>query len=475
MKRVVIIGAGIGGLSTALSLEEGAVLKGKELEIILLERKERIGGNILSEKVDGFLVEGGPDCFLSEKPWAMELAKKLGLGEKLLPTNQISKTTFVLSGGKLHELPEGVILMIPTRIMPFLRSSLISFFGKIRMGLEIFIPKKKGDADESLGDFVTRRLGKEALDKIAEPLIAGIHGGNPSSMSVRASFPKFVQMEEQYGSLIRGMIAKMGKMKSAQKSAGGKAKGPRMTMFMTLKDGLFELVDKLTARLEMTTIKTGVSVSAIGSKDGGYEVIIEGGETISCDAVVVATPAYAAAGILGGIDKELSELLSTIPYVSTATVSLGFKKSDIKTGLNGFGFVIPKKENKRIMAASFVSVKFAHRAPDDSVLIRCFVGGAKNEDLVFLSDEKIAEIVAEDLKEIIGIEAEPIFRRIFRWHKAMPQYVIGHEERVASLEERVDKYPGLYLAGSAYHGVGISDCIRMGEERAREVLDHIGI
>lgn len=485
MKRVVIIGAGIGGLSTALSLEQGAVLKGKALEIILLERKERIGGNIRTERTDGFLIEGGPDCFLSEKPWAMALAKELGLGDKLLPTNEKNKKTFVLSDGRLHELPEGVILMIPTKVMPFLRSSLISFVGKIRMGLEIFIPKKKTDEDESLGDFVTRRLGKEALDKIAEPLIAGIHGGDPKSMSVRASFPKFVQMEQQYGSLIRGMIAKMSKMRGAKKPSGGEGDGKgvgqegapkqRVTMFMTLKDGLFELVEKLVARLEMTSIRSGVSVSAVDSKEDGYEVQIEGGEIIDCDAVVVATPAYAAAGLLSALDRELSELLTTIPYVSTATVSLGFKKSDIKNKLNGFGFVIPKKEGKRIMAASFVSMKFAHRAPDDSVLIRCFVGGAKNEDLVFLGDDKIAQIVSEDLKDILGLEAEPILRRIFRWHKAMPQYTIGHQERVASIEELVDGHRGLYLAGSAYHGVGISDCIRMGEERAKEVLDHLGI
>ncbi|MEE9543199.1 MAG: protoporphyrinogen oxidase, partial [Thermodesulfobacteriota bacterium] len=207
----------------------------------------------------------------------------------------------------------------------------------------------------------------------------------------------------------------------------------------------------------------------------GYEVIIEGGEKISCDSVVVATPAYAAAGILTELDRELSVMLNTIPYVSTATVSMGFKKKDIKIALDGFGFVIPRSENKRIMAASWVSVKFLHRAPDDSVLIRCFVGGAKNEETVFLSDDKVSEIVQEDLKDIMGIEAEPVFKRIFRWHKAMPQYIIGHEERVAALEERVEKHPGLYLSGSAYHGVGISDCIRMGEETAAKVLNHLGI
>ena len=484
MKRVVIIGAGIGGLSAALNLEQKAVLKGKGLEIVLLERKERIGGNIRSERVDGFLVEGGPDCFLSEKPWTMELCKKLGLGNKLLPTNEANKRTYVLSGGRLHELPEGVILMVPTKVMPFLRSSLISVPGKIRMGLEYFVPKKKSGEDESLGDFVTRRLGKEALDKIAEPLIAGIHGGDPGTMSVRASFPKFVKMEEQYGSLIRGMLAKMRQMQGARKSTassqpGGRggatgAKG-RVTMFMTLKDGLSELVEKLVERLEMTTIKIGVSVSRVEVKDNGYQVIIEGGEIIQCDSVIVATPAYAASGILTELDKELSAMLNTIPYVSTATVSLGFKKKDIKMALDGFGFVIPREENKRIMAASWVSVKFPYRAPDDSVLIRCFVGGAKNEEMVFLSDEKIARVVMEDLKEIMGIEAEPVFKRIFRWHKAMPQYTIGHEERVAALEERVDKYPGLYLSGSAYHGVGLSDCIRMGEETAAKVLDHLNI
>lgn len=487
MKKVVIIGAGIGGLSAALNLEQKAMLKGKGLEIVLLERKERIGGNIRSEKADGFLIEGGPDCFLSEKPWTMELCKKLGLADKFLPTNEANKKTFVLSGGKLHDLPEGVILMIPTKVMPFLKSSLISWPGKIRMGLEFFIPKKKGKEDESLGDFVTRRLGKEALDKIAEPLIAGIHGGSPSTMSVRASFPKFVQMEEQYGSLIKGMLAKMRKMQGARKTAASKgskgaggagaAGGPklRMTMFMTLKDGLSELVEKIVERLEMTTIKTGVSVSRVEACDAGYRVIIEGGEVIDCDSVIVATPAYAASGIVEEIDKELGSLLNSIPYVSTATVSLGFKKSDIKMDLNGFGFVIPKQENKRIMAASWVSVKFPYRAPDDSVLIRCFVGGAKNEEMVFLSDEKIAQVVKEDLKDIMGIEAEPVVRRIFRWHKAMPQYTIGHEERVAALEARADKYPGLYLSGSAYHGVGISDCIRMGEETSVKVLDHLDI
>ncbi len=480
MKKVVVIGGGIGGLSTALSIEEEAVQKGLGLQVTLLERKERLGGNIRTEKADGFLIEGGPDCFLSEKPWAMELCKKNGLGEKLLTTNDKDKKTFVLSGGKLHELPEGVILMVPTRIIPFMTSSLISFFGKIRMGLELFIPRKKTDDDECLGDFVRRRLGQEALDKIAEPLVAGVHAGDPRTMSVKASFPKFVQMEAEYGSLIRGMIARMGQMrkmvaarKSAEKSGDGSAPKPKVTMFMTLKDGLGELVDSIVERLEMTTIKTGVNASAVVKTASGYEVRLEGGETIECDSVVIAAPAYAASALIADLDKETSELLSTIPYVSTATVSLGYKKKDIKHPLNGFGFVVPKAENRGIMAASWVSVKFAGRAPDDSVLIRCFVGGSKKEELVFASDEQIEKLVRDDLNDIMGIEGEPVVKRIFRWHKAMPQYTIGHIERVSSIEEKIAKYPGLYLGGSAYHGIGISDCIRIGEETAKKAVTYI--
>ncbi len=479
MKKVVIIGAGIGGLSTALSLEEEAVKKGVGLEITLLERKERIGGNIRTEKVDGFLIEGGPDCFLSEKPWAMELCKRIGLGDKLLTTNDKFKKTFVLSGGRLHELPEGVILMVPTRVIPFLKSSLISFGGKIRMGLEMFVPRKKTTEDESLGDFVKRRLGREALDKIAQPLVAGIHAGDPDTMSVRATFPKFVQMEQEYGSLIKGMIARMGAMRKRAAGGGkdGKTGGvagkPKVSMFMTLSGGLSTLVEAITARLQMTTIKTGVNVVNVVEREGGYSVEIEGGDKLSADVVIIAAPAYAAANLLATLDKKLSELLTTIPYVSTATVSLGYDIKDIKLPLTGFGFVVPKAEGRRIMASSWVSVKFAGRAPDGSVLIRCFVGGAKNEEAVFFSDEEIKKIVTEELADIMSIEGEPKVTRIFRWHKAMPQYTIGHEERIAVIDECVAARRGLYLGGSAYHGIGISDCIRIGEETAKKVFGYI--
>ncbi|MCC6502203.1 MAG: protoporphyrinogen oxidase [Deltaproteobacteria bacterium] len=473
MKRVVVIGGGIAGLSAVWSLREHR--SNEEFEVVLLERGERFGGNIRTERSEGFLIEGGPDCFLSEKPWAMELIKRLGLADKLLPTNDKNRKTFVLSGGKLHVLPEGVILMIPTRILPLATSSLISWPGKIRMAMELFIPKKKDSSDESLGEFVRRRLGKEALDKIAEPLVAGVHAGDPETMSVRASFPKFVQLEEDSGSLIKGMVRKMASMHKARKPAAGATGGqkPRITMFMTMRDGLSELIDTLTSRLskmDRTSLRTGAAVSTIEKKDGRYLVTLEGGEKMDADALVVAAPAWAASNLLAGVDQGLSDKLRTIPYVSTATVSIAFRKKDIKHPLNGFGFVVPKVEKRRIMAATWTSVKFSHRAPDDSVLIRCFVGGSKNAELVDLDDAAMVKMVKEELRDIMGIEAEPVLTRVFRWRKSMPQYTIGHDERVKWIDERVASIPGLYLAGSAYHGIGISDSIRYGEVVAKKII-----
>lgn len=476
MKRVVVIGGGIAGLAAAYSLREHRKPGDKDFEIVLIERSSALGGNIRTEKTGGFLIEGGPDCFLSEKPWAMELCKRIGLEDELLNTNEANRKTFVLSGGKLHELPEGVILMIPTRIMPLATSSLISIPGKIRMGLEVFIPRKKDKGDETLGSFVRRRLGAEVLDKIAEPLVAGVHAGDPETMSVRASFPKFVQLEEEHGSLIKGMLKRMELMKKTHRAPGALPK-KKVTMFLTLKGGLSDFVNTLVRKIEgfgNTHIKKGLSVKSVLPVDGGYEVIFEGGEpSLRADAVVVAAPAYAASAVLSDLDKALSEKLLTIPYVSTATVSIAFKKKDVAHPLNGFGFVVPKVEKRGIMAATWTSVKFSHRAPDDSVLIRCFVGGAKNMELVSLSDEEMIKMVRKELREIMGIEAEPVLAKVFRWINSMPQYTVGHEERIASIEEMVSRHPGLYITGSAYHGIGISDSIRNGEVVAKKIIHQL--
>lgn len=479
MKRAVIIGGGIAGLATAYSIREHQEARGEDpadLEVVILEKKDRVGGNIRTDRVDGFLIEGGPDCFLSEKPWALELCKRIGLSERLMPTNDEQRKTFVLSGGALHELPEGVILMVPTRILPLAASSLLSAKGKLRMAMEYFVPKKEDPGDESLGEFVRRRLGKETLDKIAEPLVAGVHAGDPETMSVNASFPKFVQMEQEYGSLMKGMLKRMSKARKAAKAkAASGGEGKRPTMFMTLEGGLSEMIETLVGRIEgfgNTTIRTGVGVRKVEKKGKGYVVDLDG-ETIEADTVTVAAPAWAASEVVKAMDRELSEKLLTIPYVSTATVSVAYKKDQVPHPLNGFGFVVPKIENRRIMASTWTSVKFNHRAPEDSVLMRCFVGGAKNTDLVSLNDDEMVRLVTEELRDILGIEAEPLVARVYRYINAMPQYTIGHIERVEWIDDQVATHPGLYLTGSAYHGIGIADSVRNGELVAKKILHYL--
>ncbi|MFQ5464810.1 MAG: protoporphyrinogen oxidase, partial [Thermodesulfobacteriota bacterium] len=409
-KRVVIIGGGISGLAAAYSIREHESASGSVAtpypEVLLIEKGDRIGGNIRTERIDGFVVEAGPDCFISEKPWAMALCKRIGLEERLLPTNDEFRKTYVLSRDRLHELPEGVILMIPTRMLPLATSTLISIPGKIRMALEYFIPKKKDPGDESLGAFVRRRLGSEALEKIAEPLIAGIHSGDPDAMSIRSTFPKFVELEEEHGSLIRGMLKRMARMKKSRgKQAAGKpppgAPKKKVTMFMSLEGGMGELVTTLTARLAAfkdTRVLTRVVASKVVKRGEKYEITVEGGEPIEADCVVIAAPAFAAAPLVEDLDSPLAEKLRTIPYVSTATVSVAFRAEDVTHPMDGFGFVIPRVENRRIMASTWTSVKFSHRAPEGTVLIRCFVGGAKRSELVSLNDTELIRLVREELR-----------------------------------------------------------------------------
>lgn len=472
-KKIVIIGAGISGLSTAYFLKENSA---EDLDITIIEKKSTLGGNINTQKFDGYLVEGGPDSFLSEKPWAMALCKRIGLTEELLPTNAEHQKTYIYSKKKLHPMPEGLILMIPTKVMPLAYSSLLSIPGKIRMGLELFIPKRKSTSDESFGHFVQRRLGKEALNKIAEPFIAGVHGGDPNKMSIKASFPKFVAMEQEDGSLIKGMIKRMANFK---KMAEGKRASDnpnnneakiRITMFMSLKGGMTTLVDTLLTKIKDAKIRTETTVTDISASDGGYTVAIEGEDSIKADSVVICTPAYSASTIFRSLNRSLHEKLLTIPYASTSTISMSFKRSQIKKSIDGFGFVVPKAEGKRIIGSTWSSIKWAGRAPDDELLLRCFVGGSLHEKLLEKTDEEVMTMVLEDLKSIMDIEGEPVMSRMFRYKKAMPQYTIGHEERVEGIEFELKEHQGLFLTGSAYHGIGISDTVREAESTAKKVL-----
>ncbi len=475
-KKIVIIGGGISGLATAYSLEEKAEREGKSVSITLIEKKNQIGGNILTERVGNFLIEGGPDCFLSEKPWAIQLCERLGMGESLLRTNDEYRRTYIYWNGRLREMPEGIMLMIPTRFFPILKSDLFSLAGKLRMGLELFIPKRKSGGDESLSEFVRRRLGQEIVERVAEPLVAGVHAENPDTMSIKSRFPRFVQMEEEYGSLIKGMIAKRRIMLNPPQppfdKGGNRGISPKWTMFMTLKNGLDELPLTIVKALKMTTIITNKEVSEI-NKVSGYKICLKNGDTVDADVVIFATPSYETGRLLRGLNSSLSDQLDTIPYVSTATISLAYKKDSISHPMNGFGFLVPRVENRRIMGASWVSRKFSYRTPDDSILIRCFIGGSRNEELVSLDDKDMLKMIREELKDIMGISAEPILTRIYRWEKAMPQYTIGHDERVSKIEESISKYPDIFVTGSAYRGGGISECIKNAQLTAESVLNHL--
>ena len=466
MKRVAIIGSGVSACACGVALRE------KGIDFTIFEKEASPGGKLLTEKLDGYLVEGGPDSFLPEKYWTVDLIKKVGLEDELLCTNDEFKGTYIYSGGRLHRLPEGVMLMVPTMIMPLLKSSLISWPGKIRMGLEFFLPAKKDASDESLAQFVTRRLGKECLEKIAEPLVAGIHTSNPDNMSILAIFPRFVDMERKYGSLIKGMLAALKKIPAPDPSK------KTMTYFMSLKGGMQQLTDTCIALIGKERIRTNSEINKVVKTKNGYRLLLNGkngqGELFDergefFDEVVLTTPAYVTSELVRDLDPELSERLLAMKWSSTAIISIAFKKEDIKVKLPGFGFIVPKVENRRINATSWSSIKWSFRAPDDCLLLRSFVGGGHHEELLFEDDASLISIVLQELRQIAGIDAKPIFSKVYRWVKGMPKYTVGHLERLAKLDELKARHSGLHLIGCSYRGIGIGDCVKSGFDAAAQI------
>lgn len=460
MKRVAIIGSGVSACACAVALKE------RDIDFTMFEKEPVPGGKLLTEALDGFTVEGGPDSFLPEKYWSVDLIRKVGLEDELLCTNDEFKGTFIYSGGRLHRLPEGVMLMVPTMIMPLLKSSLISWPGKIRMGLEFFLPPKKEQTDESLAQFVTRRLGRECLEKIAEPLVAGIHTSNPDNMSILAIFPRFVEMEQKHGSLIKGMLAAMKKVPPPDPSKR------RMTYFMSLKGGMQQLTDRCVALIGRERIRTSSEVRSIVRAQDGYRLLVNG-RAEPFDEVVISTPSFTTSEIVRELDPELSDRLKTIEWSSTAIINLAFRRSDITVKLPGFGFIVPKVEGRRINATSWSSVKWSFRAPDDHLLLRSFVGGGHHEELVFEDDATLVNTVLDELRHIAGISAQPVFSKVYRWFKGMPKYTVGHLERMARINEMKNKYQGIHLIGCSYRGIGIGDCVRSGFDAAADIAKNV--
>ncbi len=470
-KHVAIVGGGITGLATAFALHEQAAQAGLPVSLTLIEADPAWGGKIVTHRVGDLIIEAGPDSFLSQKPWAIELCAKLGLSEQLINTNVLQKKTFVFSRGRLRELPEGLVVVVPTRLGPFLRSGLLSWPGLVRMAMDLVIPARRSDGEESLASFFRRRIGREAFERVVEPLMAGIYAGDAEQISLSATFPRFRELERRYGSLIRGMLA------ARPPTGRDRSAGPPRTMFVTLREGLGTMVDALVSRLSKSgvTLMPGRRVAGLRASSGqrakGTNAIrLEDGTAVSADAVVLATPAYATAELVRPLNDSAAELLKAIPYASTATISLAYEAGEVGSTVKGFGFVVPRAEGRDLLAATWSSMKWPNRAPATRTLIRCYVGGIERDALLKLDDEPLVRRVREELASMTGLAAEPTYVEVNRWARAMPQYTLGHLQRLDEIQKSLDPYPGLYLAGAAYHGIGIPDCIRDGTETAAAVL-----
>lgn len=465
MKRIAIIGGGISGLSAAYELERQRQ-SGTDLEYTIIESAERLGGVLVSECVDGCLIEAGPDSFITEKPWALNLCRELGLEDQIIGSNDAQRRTFILVKGRLVEMPDGLMFLVPTKILPTVFTPLFSWPTKLRMAMELFHKPQPLSLDESVADFIKRHFGAGAIDRLADPLLSGIHGAGSDHLSVRAVLPRFVEMQQKHGSLIKGMLAARRRMAEMSK---GKPKPP---LFSSLKDGMQQLVDTLLARLDPRAMHLNVQVQDVRLSDGHWQVIVEGlRETF--DAVVIATPAHVAGALLQQADEELAAELSDVSYSSSVTVTLVYERSALAGCDRGFGILVPRSERHRMRACTFVHNKFPHRAPENRGIVRVFLGGLGDEEAVLLADEEILSTVTGELRAIAGISAAPLATRIYRWDRAMSQPTPGHLDRIAWIDERLQTLPGLALAGNYFRGVGVPDCIRRGREAGKRVASEL--
>jgi len=460
---------------------------------MLIEASPRLGGVVRTETVEGFVIEAGPDSFLAEKPQAAAMARELGLGDDLMGSNDHARRTYILHRGRLLPLPDGLMFLVPTRLWPMVTTKLLPLSTKLAAARELFSSPPAGDnGDESVASFVKRHFGEAMVENIADPLLAGVYGGDSAALSVRSVLPRFWEMERQHGSLTRATLTAMRRRKANSNNNGldsagtGTAPPRKLPLFMTLKGGLQQMTEKLAAEVERYRVFVRRRVLGVELAPGGpggaadscsrrFLIGCEGGKAFDADAVVLALPAHLAGGLVSSIDHRLGELLDGIPYSSSMTISLGFDEGSRAALPAGFGFLVPRKERRRMLACTFVHAKFDHRAPEGKAMLRCFLGGARDPDALGFSDEEVVGMVRQELKEIMNFTAEPLFFRVHRWPASMAQYPVGHRGRVSAIEERLQDLPGLYLAGNAYSGIGISDCIRTGRGAAEKALEHVGL
>jgi protoporphyrinogen/coproporphyrinogen III oxidase len=450
---VVIVGGGIAGLAAAYELHTQGVA------FTLVEAAPRLGGVILSEQIDGFTVDAGPDSLLIQKPEAIALCEELGLGRRLVSTKP-PRAAYIQRGGRLHALPPASVLGIPTRIAPLARTRLFSWPGKLRMAAEWLVPRKRDREDESIGAFIGRRFGREAVTYLADPLLAGIHAGDVDRLSVRALFPRFVEAEQQYGSLLKAFR----RTGAARQSPDG--------IFKSLPGGLSELVAALAAALPGDAVRLQTRVARIAKMAGstGFRVETIAGEPMDARAVVLATPAFASATLVEGLDTELSQRCGAIPYTSVATVAVAFNRADVAHSLAGSGFVVPRAEGSAILAGTWLSSKWPNRAPDGRVLMRTFVGGARDPSALEKTDDALVRLSLAALTPLLGIRAAPLFSRVYRWPRSNAQHEVGHLDRMAAIDRALLRLPGLFVTGSGFRGVGIPDCVADGRATGRQAV-----
>ena len=484
MKTVIIIGGGVAGLGAALKVNRAAQA-GNDVDFVLFEKDDRVGGKIAGELVDDeyghWIVDGGPDSFLTAKPAIHRIAKLCGVDGDKMPTDESRKLTRILKNGKLYAMPDGVMQFAPTKFVPFATTGLFSWPGKLRAGMDLFVPKKKvpeGELnDETLESFIVRRMGREILDRLAEPLVGGVHGSDPAQMSLAATFPNLLEMEQKYGCMIKGFLAQRRMVEEMRKKYPPDPKNPK-TFFTAFTGGMHELTDAMAEVAGRDKIRTGVKVTSLSkSPDGMWTALLDDGTSQTGDAVIIAVESWAASPLVRSIDAEIADTLAEIPWGSSATISFAWDEAELNIDTNAFGVLCPARERSALLAVTYSSTKWPGRAPKGKVLLRAFVGGPQNQAVMKKSNDELMAIVDSELRAILGIkpEVKPLWTRFFRWQDSMPQYTMGHLDRVALIEERSKGVSGLALAGGSYRGVGLPNCIESGEQGVTKVLADVGI
>ena len=462
----MIVGGGITGLAAAHRLADTGGMRW-----LLVERESRLGGKVITDRTGGYVIEGGPDCFLASKPGGVELCRELGIDSRLTGTSPAFRRTYVRRDGRLHELPVGITGLVPSRLGPLLSTSILSVPGRVRACLELLVPPRRDGAEESIADFVIRRFGRETYDWLVEPLLSGIFAGDGRALSLPATFPQLADVEQTHGSIIRMMLA------TRNRPAQGDGTNGRLTThcFVTPREGMAELVEAVERRLPMHALRRGISVLGLRPAHAGFVATLDDGTVVKTGAVILAVPAFVAADLVEPFDRALAEPLREIPFVSTATVSVAFAADAVPRRFDGYGFVSPRAGGGPVVACTWTSNKFPARVPEGGVLIRFFLGRAGNEAVAQAADDEIKRLIRGELALLHGITTEPARWHIYRWPNGIPQYTLGHERRLARIETAAARYPGLLLAGASYRGVGIPDCITSGRAAAdRAVACRVG-